>query len=366
MVKYKVGKRILLGMIWLLFSFGGLQPLLSQTDSSNTTYKVKKSGVNDPNKQESSNIDLDDPLNLTWKYNPKSNRYEAYKQVGSLSYPTGESLSVTEYFQQKNAENNASYNRTKSQNTDYSQAITKGGITEYIKAELGNPAVSKIFGAGGVDFQLTGSAMVKLGGTINEYRNPNYSKRQQKYFVPVFDQQLQIAANGNIGEFVKLGINYDTEAQFDFDNQTNLGWKGKPDGILKDVQVGNVNLNLPTQLIKPANNLFGFANSMQFGKTTIKTVFSQNRGQSTETVLKGGAQMNEFKMTADNYDQNRHFFLSQFFRENYDRSLENLPIVASGVIVNRVEVWITNRNANVETPRGYFVFYGFGRTQTLP
>ena len=103
MVKYKVGKRILLGMIWLLFSFGGLQPLLSQTDSSNTTYKVKKSGVNDPNKQESSNIDLNDPLNLTWKYNPKSNRYEAYKQVGSLSYPTGESLSVTEYFQQKNA-----------------------------------------------------------------------------------------------------------------------------------------------------------------------------------------------------------------------------------------------------------------------
>ncbi len=204
--------------------------------------------------------------------------------------------------------------------------------------------------------------MIKLGGTINEYRNPNYSKRQQKYFVPVFDQQLQIAANGNIGEFVKLGINYDTEAQFDFDNQTNLGWKGKPDGILKDVQVGNVNLNLPTQLIKPANNLFGFANTMQFGKTTIKTVFSQNRGQSTETVLRGGAQMNEFKISADEYDQNRHFFLSHFFRDNYNKSLENLPIVASGVIINRVEVWVTNRNANVETPRDVLCFMDLGES----
>jgi len=129
---------------------------------------------------------------------------------------------------------------------------------------------------------------------------------------------------------------------------------------IRQTQVGNVNLNLPTQLIKPANNLFGFANTMQFGKTTIKTVFSQNRGQSTETVLKGGAQMNEFKISADNYDQNRHFFLSQFFRDNYDESLKNLPIVASGVIINRVEVWVTNRNANVETPRDILCFMDLG------
>ena len=342
----------------ILFLFFGAKPLVSQTDS--TKFKIKPSGESSNSNNNSSNIDLQDPLEYTWKYNPKTNQYDAYRQLGTLSYATGKSLTITEYFQYQSKLEKSKYNRTKSQNTDYSQAITKGGITDYIQAELSNPAISKIFGEGGVDFQLTGSAMVKLGGTINEYRNPNYSKRQQRYFVPVFDQQLQIAANGNIGEFVKLGINYDTEAQFDFDNQTNLGWKGKPDGILKDVQVGNVNLNLPTQLIKPANNLFGFANTMQFGKTTIKTVFSQNRGQSTETVLKGGAQMNEFKISADNYDQNRHFFLSQFFRDNYDESLKNLPIVASGVIINRVEVWVTNRNANVETPRDILCFMDLG------
>lgn len=127
--------------------------------------------------------------------------------------------------------------------------------------------------------------------------------------------------------------------------------------------MGNVNLNLPTQLIKPANNLFGFSNTMQFGKTTIKTVFSQNKGQSTETVLKGGAQMNEFKITADNYDQNKHYFLSQFFRESYNKSLENLPIIASGVIVNRVEVWVTNKNANVETPRDILAFQDLGEAK---
>jgi cell surface protein SprA len=340
------------GLMLLGFLVGFSQHISAQSDTNSLRYKINKQ--NSPG----SKIDLENPIKTEWRYNARENRYEGFRNLGSLSYPTGESMSVTEYFQKQAKTDQETYFRNKSQSA-YALGSNKG-VSDLIKAELNNPTVSKIFGEGGVDFQLNGSAMVKLGGSINVNRNSNFSKRQQRYFVPVFDQQMQISANGSVGEFVKLGINYDTEAAFEFDNQTNLGWKGKPDGILKDVQVGNVNLNLPTQLIKPANSLFGFSNTMQFGKTTIKTVFSQNKGQSTETVLKGGAQMNEFKITADNYDQNKHFFLSQFFRENYNKSLENLPIVASGVIINRVEVWVTNRNANVETPRDILAFQDLG------
>lgn len=335
---------------------GSGKALFAQTDTNSLRYKIAQSSAS------GSKIDLENPIKTEWRYNARENRYEGYRNLGSLSYPTGETMSVTEYFQKQGKLDREKYFRDKSQSA-YALGPNSRGVNDLIKAELSNPTVSKIFGEGGVDFQLNGSALIKLGGSINENRNPNFSKRQQKYFVPVFDQQMQISANGSVGEFVKLGINYDTEAAFEFDNQTNLGWKGKPDGILKDVQAGNVNLNLPTQLIKPANSLFGFSNTMQFGKTTIKTVFSQNKGQSTETVLKGGAQMNEFKITADNYDQNKHFFLSQFFRDNYNRSLENLPIVASGVIINRVEVWVTNRNANVETPRDILAFQDLGEAK---
>lgn len=341
-------------LLGLFLSDTGL--IFAQSDTNSLKYKISQ-----PNAT-GSKIDLENPIKTEWRYNARENRYEGHRTLGSLSYPTGENLSVTEYFQKQAKLDREKYFRDKSQSA-YALGANNKGVSELIKAELNNPTVSKIFGEGGVDFQLNGSAMVKLGGSVNVNRNPNFSKRQQRYFVPVFDQQMQISANGSVGEFVKLGINYDTEAAFEFDNQTNLGWKGKPDGILKDVQVGNVNLNLPTQLIKPANSLFGFSNTMQFGKTTIKTVFSQNKGQSTETVLKGGAQMNEFRITADNYDQNKHFFLSQFFRDNYDISLENLPIVASGVIINRVEVWVTNRNANVETPRDILAFQDLGEAK---
>lgn len=338
------------------------QAAFAQSDTSGLKYDIAPRKAWEP-KKSASNIDLVNPIQTSWKYNPKTNRYEEFRNLGGMSYPTGNTMSIVDYMRKQSEESKEAYFRDKAQNSSYNIGSTgKGGITDYVKAELNNPTISKIFGEGGVDFQLSGSAMVKLGGNLNVNRNPNFSKRQQRYFVPVFDQQLQISANGAIGQYVKLGINYDTEAAFEFDNQTNLGWKGKPDGILKDVQVGNVALNLPTQLIKPSNNLFGFSNTMQFGKTTIKTVFSQNKGQSTETVLRGGAQLNEFRITGDNYDQNRHFFLSQFFRDNYNRALENLPIVASGVVINRVEVWITNRNANVETPRDILAFQDLGES----
>lgn len=347
--------------VFLLAFISFFALLQAQTDTS-AKYKIDPPKKWEKNKPKT-NIDLKDPVNSIWKYNPKTNRYEQYRTVGTTQYPTGSSLSVLDYVKRQSEQSSSDYYRKKSQNNLSSTGRGKSSITDYLKGELNNPLTNKIFGEGAVDFQLSGSAMVKFGGNINVNRNPSFSKRQQRYFVPIFDQQIQFSANGNIGQYVKLGINYDTEAAFEFDNQTNLGWKGKPDGLLKDIQVGNLALNLPTQLIKPANNLYGVSATMQFGKTTIQSVFSQNKGQSTETVLQGGAQLNEFRIGADNYEQNRHYFLSHFFRDNYDESLENLPLITSGVLINRVEVWVTNRGANVQTPRDILAFMDLGESE---
>lgn len=341
---------------WLFCAFSLFQTadLFSQTDS--LKYKIGDNGTGS-----STNVDLTDPVVSEYKYNAKTNRYEEYKSFGGLSRPTGKSLSVTEFYKQQTQKEDKEYLRSKTQTGSYGNGGgTKGGISSLLNPLLDAPGVSKIFGEGGVDFQLSGSLMGKIGGTYNVNKNPTFNKRQQKYFNPLFEQHIQVSANGKIGQFMKLGINYDTEAQFDFDNQTNLGWAGKPTGILKGVQVGNVAFNTNTQLIRSNPNLFGFATDMQFGKTTVKTVFSQNKGQSTETVLQGGQQLNEYKILADNYDQNKHYFLSQFFKDKYDDALKNLPAVQSGVIINRVEVWVTNRNGNNETPRDILCFQDLG------
>ncbi|MFM7894991.1 MAG: cell surface protein SprA, partial [Flavobacterium sp.] len=49
------------------------------------------------------------------------------------------------------------------------------------------------------------------------------------------------------------------------------------------------------------------------------------------------------------YDADRHYFLSQYFRNNYDRALETFPYINSRVQINRIEVWITNKQNRVNT-----------------
>ena len=49
-------------------------------------------------------------------------------------------------------------------------------------------------------------------------------------------------------------------------------------------------------------------------------------------------------MLAD-YDANRHFFLSHFFRDNYNTWLSSLPYVNSGIHIEQIEVWVTNKSS---------------------
>ncbi len=64
--------------------------------------------------------------------------------------------------------------------------------------------------------------------------------------------------------------------------------------------------------------------------------------------VKGGAQLTDYEIFADEYEANRHFFLSQYFRDTYDASLRNLPVVSSGINIERIEVWITNKSSRFE------------------
>ena len=108
-------------MMLLLFAIFTVNSAFAQNDTGAVKYKIAKPNSTDKNNSSNSNIDLDDPLKLEWKYNAKTNRYESFKQLGSLSYPTGQSLSVTEYFQMVSKDKNSEYYRKKTQNTDYSQ-----------------------------------------------------------------------------------------------------------------------------------------------------------------------------------------------------------------------------------------------------
>jgi cell surface protein SprA len=143
---------------------------------------------------------------------------------------------------------------------------------------------------------------------------------------------------------------------FEFENRTKLQYSGKEDEIVKKVEAGDVTLPLTGTLITGSYSLFGLKTEMQFGKLNMTTVLSQQKGESSVIEVKGGAQISEFELYADDYEANRHFFLSHFFRDIYDDALRNLPAVSSGINIERIEVWITNKTSSFDETRNIVAF----------
>ncbi|MCK7532987.1 MAG: cell surface protein SprA [Marinilabiliales bacterium] len=141
---------------------------------------------------------------------------------------------------------------------------------------------------------------------------------------------------GSVGDKIKLGIRYDTEATFDFENQTKLEYVGKEDEIIKRIEAGNVTLPLPGSLITGSQSLFGVKTELQFGNLTMTSVFSQQKGETKVINIKGGAQSQTFEVHADEYEANKHFFLAQYFKDNFDKILEGLPVVMSPYNITRI------------------------------
>ena len=152
---------------------------------------------------------------------------------------------------------------------------------------------------------------------------------------------------GNIGEKMKLSVNYNTEASFDFENQMKLEYTGNEDEIIRKIEAGNVTLPLTGTLIKGSQSLFGIKTQLQFGRLGVTSIFSQQKGQaSTIDVPPGGGQITNFDIPGDQYEANRHFFISQYFREHYDQAVSQLPTILSPITINKIEVWITQVNFN--------------------
>lgn len=78
--------------------------------------------------------------------------------------------------------------------------------------------------------------------------------------------------------------------------------------------------------------------------------------------VEGGAQSQDFEIKADEYEANKHYFLSHYFKENYDRALAQLPIINSGINITRIEVWVTNKAGNFENARNIVAFADLGES----
>ncbi len=302
-------------------------------------------------------FDLGEPSNIKNKYelDPNSNQYNFKSTVGSQPYRLGATVPIKEQLKRENERQNTQYFKQRAQAQNF---VKGGGLIPPLK--VGPKIFDKIFGSGIIDIRPRGTAELIFQGNFNTVRNPAIALRQQRTGQFDFRQKIQLNVSGSVGDKMKINMNYDTEATFDFENQMKLDYSGKDDDIIKKIELGNVSLPLNSALIQGSQSLFGVKATMQFGKLTVTSIVTQQRGKTTETELQGGVQTTRFDIQADNYDMNKHYFLAQFFRDNYDAWLRNLPIISSPVVINRVEVWVTNRTGVFDNARDVIGFSDLG------
>ncbi len=312
-----------------------------------------------PGDNNTGTIDLGTPGNVTNDviYDPATGQYILQSNMGeNIQYRPPMSMSLDEYLNYDMQKSMKTYWLDKNKSETQRDADKPWQKSINVRSE----AFCRIFRGCNIDIRPQGSAEVTFGLNVSKTENPRIPVEQRKITTFNFDQRIQLNLVGNIGEALKINTAYNTEATFDFENQVKLNYVGDEDQIVQKLEAGNVSLPLSGSLIQGSQSLFGLKTELRFGRLTATAMFSQEKGQRRNVAVAGGAQTTNFDIKADEYEANKYYFLSHFFRDNYENALRTLPVVNSGINITRIEVWVTNTRFDFEQNRNAVGFTDLG------
>lgn len=285
-------------------------------------------------------FDLKDPVNITDSitYDPKTKEYFIVEKMGGQYFRKPIALSFDEFvrIQSRKAERDYFQKRANTSSL-LNRKLVKPRLN------MGEDLFNRLFGTGKIDIRPQGEVNITAGYQGQNIKNPTLPERARRNGGLDFDMAANLNVIGNIGDKMKFPISYNTLSTFDFENQLKLDYAGGADDIFKKIEVGNTSFASKGTLIPGAQQLFGVKTQMQFGKLWVSTVFAAQRSQRQSAGFQGGSASTPFEIKADDYEENRHFLLAQHFRNDYKKTMKNLPIINTQVQLLRLEVWVTNR-----------------------
>ena len=327
---------------------------IKKDTTKNLPFPVKQN--NDyqfPDDNNNSGLFLNDPSNIKdeIEYDTKTNDYKFSKKIGNLNYGTPQYMSFEEYekYDFQNSMEKYWRQRAGSENFEHKTSLIP-------QLHFGGEVFDRIFGNNTIDIRPQGSVELIFGINISNIENPALPVKLRKTTTFDFKENIQANIVGQIGDKLKINANFNTQATFDFENKIKLSYEGKEDDIIQKIEAGNVSLPLTGSLITGSQSLFGIKTELKFGRLSVTSLVSQQKSKTSVIEVQGGAQTSDFEIYADEYEANKHFFLSQYFYQNYDNSLVNLPVINSGVTISRIEVWVTNKSGNFQDARNIVAF----------
>jgi cell surface protein SprA len=293
--------------------------------------------------------DLGKPSNIkdSVVYDAINRRYIVYEKLGDRYYRIPTVYNFDEYWQMRNRQAEVEYFQRRANTT----SLLNRSKFNQPKLSLSDNLFNRLFGNGKIEISPQGNVDISAGYQGQKIDNPTLPERARKNGGLDVIMNAQVNVNANIGDKLKFPINYNTLANFDLENQLKLDYTGKDDEIVKRFEAGNVNFPSRGTLIPGAQQLFGLKTQLQFGKLFVTTVLANQKSQRQSVDLQGGAASQPFEIKADEYEENRHFLVGQYFKNKYNTVMSRLPAVTSPIQILKLEVWVTNRNGTTTETR---------------
>lgn len=292
------------------------------------------------------------------EFDPVTKQYFVIEKIGNQYYRTPMTFSMKEFVALQGRKDERDYFRKRANTlTNLNRRNVRPNFG------FSKDWMNRITGNSKVEIKPTGYVDIAAGYQGQNIKNYTLPERARRTGGFDFDMNAQLQVDASIGDKIRLPINYNTLANFDFENQLKLDYQGKEDEILKQFQAGNVSFSSKGSLIPGAQSLFGIKTQLQFGKLYVSTVLANQRSQRQSLGLQGGSATQTFTVKSDEYEENRHFLMAQYFRGNYNNAMKDLPLVRSNAQILRVEVWVTNRTGATTDIRNVVSFMDLGESR---
>lgn len=282
-------------------------------------------------------------------YDPATRQYLIYEKIGTTWFRKPSYLRFEEMDEIMGKQMETDYFRRR-----LNTALNLNRKIDDPKLQIRESYFDRIFSNTGIpqiDIRPQGDVTITAGYLGQNIKNPTLTERARRNGGFDFDMQANFGINASIGDKLRFPVNYNTLANFEFENQLKLDYSGNTDEIFKRIEAGNINFPARGTLMPGAQSLFGLKTELQFGKLYITALVANQRASRQQMQLQGGTGVQQFEIKADEYEENRHFLLAQYFRNNFNRNMRNVPAVTTPVQILRLEVWVTNRTGSTTENR---------------
>ena len=299
-------------------------------------------------------------------YDAKANRYLWLSFYNNRRLSTALALSPKEFFTYTFRRQEQETYRQLNKSSLLISSTSQPSIFDKASYHQRPKLLENLFGVGGFKFHINASAELSAGLNRSYTDNPRLSERAKSNSFFDFKEQINADLSASLGTKLKFKLNYNTNATFSSDaKQLKLSYIGDTDDIIKNIDFGQVSMQSSNSLIGGVKNLFGFYSRWQFGRLNIDMLLGQQKTHKHQIRTQGGNTEQTYELLASDYMENQHFFLSGFFRNQYNKALSTRPYVNSAVRIHRIEVWISNRQSRYDEARHIVAFADLGESKDL-